>query len=162
MAHFAKLGINGKVIQVVPFDDNKCKDADGVENEEIGRQVLEFETGWPLWKQCSYNTHLGTHADGGTPLRANYPAIGDIWDDENEIFVIPKDSDNASWTLNTTTGRYDPPTEMPSYEDSIFNDGSDDLKYTLMWNESTKKWEGWNTDKSTKLAIWNGSGWDAV
>ena len=163
MAHFAKLGVNGKVIQVVPFDDDRCKDSNGNEDEEIGRQALEAETGWPLWKQCSYNTHKGTHAtEGKTPLRANYPAIGDIYDEENNIFVIPKDSDNGSWTLNTTTGMYEAPTAMPDYEDSMYNDGSNDLKYTLIWNESTKKWEGWSVDKSTKMAIWNGSSWDAV
>ena len=163
MAHFAKLGVNGKVIQVVPFDDDRCKDSNGNEDEEIGRQALEAETGWPLWKQCSYNTHKGSHAtEGKTPLRANYPAIGDIWDEDNQIFVIPKDSDNGSWTLNTTTGMYEAPTAMPDYEDSMYNDGSNDLKYTLIWNESTKKWEGWSVDKSTKMAIWNGSSWDAV
>ena len=163
MAHFAKLGVNGKVIQVVPFDDDRCLNADGIEDEEIGRQALEAETGWPLWKQCSYNTHKGEHAtEGKTPLRANYPAIGDIYDEENNIFVIPKDSDNGSWTLNTTTGMYEAPTAMPAYEDSMYNDGSNDLKYTLIWNESTKKWEGWSVDKSTKMAIWNGSSWDAV
>ena len=54
MAHFAKLGVNGKVILVVPFDDDRCLNADGIEDEEIGRQSLEAETGWPLWKQCSW------------------------------------------------------------------------------------------------------------
>lgn len=163
MAHFAKLGINGKVIQVVPFDDDRCKDSNDIEDEEIGRQALEAETGWPLWKQCSYNTHRGVHTtEGKTPLRANYPAIGDIYDEENDIFVIPKDSDTGSWTLNTTTGRYEPPVEMPDYADSMYNDGSVDIKYTLIWNESTRKWEGWSNDKSTKMAIWNGSSWDAV
>ena len=103
MAHFAKLGVNGKVINVVPFEDNRMLNADNVEDEEVGRQALELETGWPLWKQCSYNTHRGAHAtEGKTPLRANYPSIGDIYDEENDIFVIPKDSDNGSWTLNTT------------------------------------------------------------
>ena len=162
MAHFAKLGVNGKVILVVPFDDDRCLNADGIEDEEIGRQALEAETGWPLWKQCSWNTHRGTHADGKTPFRANYPGIGDIYDEENDIFVIPKDPNCDSWTLNTTTGRYEPPTEMPSYENSTYNDGENDIKYTIIWNESTKKWEGYSSDQSTKMAIWNGSSWDAV
>ena len=30
------------------------------------------------------------------------------------------------------------------------------------WNESTKKWEGFNNNRTTKLAIWNGSSWDSV
>ena len=163
MAHFAKLGINGKVINVVTFDDDRMLNADSVEDEEVGRQELENETGWPLWKQCSYNTHRGVHAtEGKTPLRANYPAIGDIWDEENQIFVIPKESENASWILNTTTGRYEAPTEMPSYADSTYVSDSVTYKYAIEWNESTKKWEGYNNDRTTKLVIWNGSGWDSV
>ena len=163
MAHFAKLGVNGKVINVVPFDDDRMLNSDGIEDEEVGRQELENETGWPLWKQCSYNTHMGTHAtEGKTPLRANYPAIGDIYDEENNIFVIPKDSNNGSWILNTTTGRYDPPTEMPSYEDSTYEVDGTMQKYAIEWNESTKKWEGFNNNRTTKLAIWNGSSWDSV
>lgn len=163
MAHFAKLGVNGKVINVVPFDDNRMLNADNVEDEEVGRQALELETGWPLWKQCSYNTHRGAHAtEGKTPLRANYPAIGDIYDEENDIFVIPKNSDTGSWTLNTTTGRYEPPTEMPSYEDSKYEADGEQRKYAIDWNESTKKWEGYSNDRTTKLAIWNGSSWDSV
>ena len=78
MAHFAKLGVNGKVILVVPFDDDRCLNADGIEDEEIGRQSLEAETGWPLWKQCSWNTHRGTHAEGKTPFRQNDAPASDL------------------------------------------------------------------------------------
>ena len=163
MAHFAKLGVNGKVIQIVPFDDNKMLNADNIEDEEVGRQELENETGWPLWKQCSYNTHRGEHTtEGKTPLRANFPAIGDIWDEENNIFVVPKNSEYGSWTLNTTTGVYEAPTPMPDYADSQYVLDGTTYKYAIDWNESTQKWEGWNNDKTTKLAIWNGSSWDSV
>jgi len=163
MAHFAKLGVNGKVIQIVPFDDNKMLNADNIEDEEVGRQELENETGWPLWKQCSYNTHRGEHTtEGKTPLRANFPAIGDIWDEENNIFVVPKNSEYGSWTLNTTTGIYEAPTPMPDYANSTYELDGTLYKYSIDWNESTQKWEGWNNDKTTKLAIWNGSSWDSV
>ena len=164
MAHFAKLGVNGKVIQVVPFDDNRMLNADNIEDEEVGRQELENETGWPLWKQCSFNTHRGSHeTEGKTPLRANFPAIGDIWDEENNIFVVPKNSEYGSWTLNTSTGVYEAPTPMPSYSVSTYTDENNDTaKYTITWNESTQKWEGWNNDSTTKLAIWNGTSWDSV
>ena len=165
MAHFAKLGVNGKVIQIVPFKDSRMLNADNIEDEEVGRQALENETGWPLWKQCSFNTHRGVHdnaGDGKTPLRANFPAIGDIWDEDNQIFAIPRDSENGSWTLNTTTGIYEAPTAMPSYADSTYVSESVTYKYSMDWNESTKKWEGFNDDRTTKLAIWNGSSWDSV
>ncbi len=162
MAHFAKLGVNGKVIQIIPFDDDRLKNADGVEDEEVGRQELELETGWPLWKQCSYNTYKGQHLNSGTPLRANYPAIGDVYDEVNNIFYRPKDEGNVSWTLNTTTGDFDPPTPMPAYDDSMYEVDGVQLKYIIDWNESTQKWEGYSLDRETKLAIWNGSSWDSV
>ena len=164
MAHFAKLGINGRVILVVPFDDDRMLNADGEEDEEVGRQALEQETGWPLWKQCSYNSHGGDHSiEGKTAFRANFPAIGHIYDEENDIFVVPRDAQNASWTLNTTTGFYEPPTPMPAYENSTYtHEDGETVKYNIEWNESTKKWEGYSIDGATKLAIWNGSSWDSV
>ena len=164
MAHFAKLGVNGKVIQIVPFEDNRMLNADNVEDEEVGRQELENETGWPLWKQCSFNTYEGAHAtEGKTPLRANFPAIGDVYDEVNNIFHKPRDIGYESWTLNTTTGMYEAPTPMPEYSASTYTDeNGDTAKYSIEWNESTKKWEGWNNDRTTKLVIWNGSSWDSV
>jgi len=163
MAHFAKLGVNGKVIQIVPFDDNRMLNADSIEDEEVGRQTLEQETGWPLWKQCSYNTHMGAHETAGkTPFRANFPAIGDVYDETNDIFYTPRDTGNESWTLNTTTGKFEAPTPMPSYSDSEYVVDGTTYKYAMSWNESTKKWEGWNNDRTTKLVIWNGTSWDSV
>ena len=42
MAHFAKLGANGKVIQVLTMDNDKMLNADGVEDESVGQQWLEI------------------------------------------------------------------------------------------------------------------------
>ena len=41
MAHFAKLGANGKVIQVLTLDNKDMLNADGVEDEAVGQQYLE-------------------------------------------------------------------------------------------------------------------------
>jgi glutaredoxin-related protein len=58
MAHFAKLGANGKVIQVLTMDNDKMLNADGVEDETVGQQYLETHNNWPaqMWIQTSYNT----------------------------------------------------------------------------------------------------------
>ena len=56
MAHYAKLGINSKVINVEVVANSDCQNADGVEDEEVGRQFLERIHNWPLWKKTSYNT----------------------------------------------------------------------------------------------------------
>ena len=44
MAHFAKLGANGKVIQVLTLDNKDMLNADGVEDESVGQQYLENTT----------------------------------------------------------------------------------------------------------------------
>jgi len=41
MAHFAKLGSNSKVIQVLTLDNKDMLNADGVEDETVGQQYLE-------------------------------------------------------------------------------------------------------------------------
>ena len=58
MAHFAKLGVNGKVIAVHGLDDDQLLNADGVEDESVGQQRLQEIHGWPaaMWIQTSYNT----------------------------------------------------------------------------------------------------------
>ena len=162
MAHFAKLGINGKVIQVVTFDNTRMLNADGIEDEEVGRQELERETGWPLWKQYSYNTLHGTHTQGKTPFRATSAGIGMFYNEEYDIFHTPRPNGFDSWTLNTTTGKYEAPTPPPDYSISTYVVDGETRKYTQLWNESTKKWEGFNNDGTTKLAIWNGSSWTIV
>ena len=109
MAHFAKLGANGKVIQVLTMDNDKMLNADGVEDENVGQQWLETHNNWPaqMWIQTSYNTTQNTHKDGGTPLRGNYAGIGYTWDEDNQIFW-PK-SPYASWVKDTTTAQWKSP-----------------------------------------------------
>ena len=46
MAHFAKLGANGKVIQVLTLDNKDMLNADGVEDESVGQQYLETHNNW--------------------------------------------------------------------------------------------------------------------
>ena len=69
MASFAKIGLNGKVIEVLSVNNEVLKDADGVEQEVNGVDFLTKLTGWAIWKQTSYNTHGGVHDNGGTPLK---------------------------------------------------------------------------------------------
>ena len=97
MAHFAKLGANGKVIQVLTLNNSDMLNADGVEDETVGQQYLETHNNWPaqMWIQTSYNTVGGTHRNGGTPFRGNYAGIGYTWDEDDQIFWPKKPY--ASW-----------------------------------------------------------------
>ena len=109
MAHFAKLGANGKVIQVLTLDNKDMLNADGVEDESVGQQYLETHNNWPaqMWIQTSYNTVGNQHKNGGTAFRGNYAGIGYEWDEDNNIFWPKKPY--ASWVKNTTTARWDSP-----------------------------------------------------
>ena len=135
MAHFAKLGINGKVIAVHAVNDKDCQDAAGVENEEVGRQFLERIFHWPLWKQTSYHTYRNTHSKGKTPLRGNFAGLGMIYDDDNDIFVGKQDY--PSWTLNVAEARWvSPAGEKPQQTTEDIHAGS-----YYQWNETTKVWD---------------------
>ena len=134
MAHYAKLGINSKVISVEVVADKDCQNADGIEDEEVGRQFLERIHNWPLWKKTSYNTHGGQHSEGGTPLRGNYAGIGMTYDEDNNIFIPKKPY--ASWTLNVSEARWQSPIgDAPALSEE------ETLTHTYEWNESGQSWD---------------------
>jgi hypothetical protein len=127
MASFAKIGLNGKVIEVQSVVNEVLYDANGIEQEAIGIDFLTKLTGWAIWKQTSYNTHGGVHSSGGTPLRKNHAGIGYTYDEDRDAF-IPKKPHN-SWILNEDTCLWEAPIAKPQ----------DDNKYS--WNESTLTWD---------------------
>ena len=138
MAHFAKIGMNGKVIGVLTMGNKDMLNGNGVEDESVGQQWLERHNNWPapMWIQTSYNTSQGTHKDGGTPLRGNYAGIGYTWDEDNNIFYPKKPY--ASWVLNTTTASWHSP----------IGDAPDDLtdeekaaNTQYVWNEVGQSWD---------------------
>ncbi len=134
MAHYAKLGINSKVIGVEVVADADCQNASGVEDEEVGRQFLERIHSWPLWKKTSYNTQGGQHKLGETPLRGNYAGIGMIYDEDNDLFLAKKPY--ASWVLNTSEARWQSPIgDAPALSEE------ETLTHRYEWNESTGAWD---------------------
>jgi hypothetical protein len=127
MAHFAKIGLNGKVIEVQSVINEVLHDANGVEQEINGIDFLTKLTGWAVWKQTSYNTRGGVHLTDGTPFRKNYAGINYTYDEDKDAFIPPKPY--VSWTLNETTCLWEAPVAYPD----------DDNDYT--WNESTQTWD---------------------
>jgi len=143
MAHFAKLGANGKVIQVLTLDNKDMLNADGVEDETVGQQYLQLHNNWPaeMWVQTSYNTSGNQHKDGGTPLRGNYAGIGYEWDEDNQIFWPKKP--HASWVKNTTTAKWESPIgDAPALtaEQEAQNEAGTH-KWEYDWNESGQSWD---------------------
>ena len=153
MAHFAKIVMSSKVIQVLTLDNKDMLNADGVEDESVGQQYLEQHNNWPapMWIQTSYNTRQAKHYDNKTgelsadqskAFRGNYAGIGYIWDEDNNLFYPKKPY--ASWVLNTSEARWqspigDAPDDLTDEEKAAFT--------RYVWNEGTGAW-----DKETPAA----------
>ena len=137
MAHFAKLGTNGKVISVLTLVNKDMLIADGVEDESVGQHYLELHNNWPaeMWIQTSYNTIQNTHKLGGTPFRGNYAGIGFIWDEDNNMFFPKKPY--ASWVKNTTEARWQSPI---GDEPELTEEEKNANKY-YVWNEEGQSWD---------------------
>ena len=117
MAHFAKIGLNNKVIEVQSVHNNELKDSNGIEQEINGIDFLTKLTGWAVWRQTSYNNNI----------RKNYAGIGYTYDEDRDAFIPPKPY--PSWTLNETTCLWEAPVAYPD----------DGKRYN--WNEETTTWD---------------------
>ena len=117
MAHFAKIGLNSRVIEILSVNNEVLKDSNGIEQEVNGVDFLTKLTGYPLWKQTSYNNNI----------RKNFAGVGYTYDEDRDAF-IPKKPFN-SWVLNEDTCLWEAPIARPQ----------DDNRYA--WNESTLTWD---------------------
>tara|TARA_R100001440_G_scaffold16610_1_gene28163 strand:+ start:1044 stop:1544 length:501 start_codon:yes stop_codon:yes gene_type:complete len=159
MAHFAKLGINSKVIGVEVVADDDMKNADGVEDEAVGIQFLERIHGWPLWKQTSYNTRGGKHykedgtesEDQSKAIRKNYAGIGYIYDEDRDAFYAPKP--HASWSLNEQTANWEAPVDFPT----VIDYGDPKKLYDIAWDETNTRWVAKDQETPTGNFRWDAS-----
>jgi|TARA_R100000482_G_scaffold109511_1_gene51781 hypothetical protein len=145
MGHFAKLGANGKVLQVLTMDNEEMKDADGNEVEAKGQEWLERHNNWPsqMWIQTSYNTSRNTHSSGDNTkaFRGNYAGIGMTWDEDNQIFWDKKPY--PSWVKDTTTASWKSPIgdapNLTAEKQSQNEAGTHNWHY--VWNEDNQTWD---------------------
>jgi hypothetical protein len=117
MAHFARIGLNNIVTDVLVVANRETMDSNGVEHESIGVEFFRGLTGHDTWKQTSYN---------GT-IRKNYAGIGYTYDSTRDAFIPPKPY--PSWTLNEDTCLWDCPVAMPTEGGSF------------TWNEQNQSWD---------------------
>lgn len=110
MAHYARVE-NGIVKDVI------------VAEQEFIDNLVSDKAG--SWIKTSYNTVAGVHVNGGTPLRKNFASVGYTYDKTRDAFIPPKQ--HASWTLNETTCRYEPPVAYPS--------GAANSNKVFVWDE---------------------------
>ena len=116
MAHFAKIGLNNIVTEVLVVANRETMDSNGVEHESSGVEFLKSLTGHETWIQTSYN---------GT-IRKNYAGIGYTYDSQRDAFIAPQPY--PSWNLNEETCRWDSPAAYPT-DGKIYG-----------WDEATRAW----------------------
>ena len=116
MAHFAKIGLDNLVTDVLVVANREIMDSTGVEYESIGVEFFKNLTGHETWIQTSYN---------GT-IRKNYAGIGYTYDSQRDAFIAPKPY--PSWTLVEETCRWVSPVAYPT-DGKIYD-----------WDESTLSW----------------------
>jgi hypothetical protein len=143
MAHFAKLGEDNIVIQVLTLDNSDMLNSNGIEEEAVGQQYLETNNNWPaqMWIQTSYNTSGNQHKNGGTPFRGNYAGIGYTWDSNDQIFWPEKIY--PSWVKNITEARWQSPIgDEPALtqEQQDQNTAGTHL-WSYKWNEQNGSWD---------------------
>ena len=159
MAHFAKLGSNSKVIQVLTLNNGDMLNADGVEDESVGQQYLETHNNWPaqMWIKTSYNTLGGKHytvttnedgtqtrtesADQSKALRGNYAGIGYTWDEDDQIFWPKKPY--ASWVKHNASASWKSPIgDAPALTaEQDAQNTADTHGWYYAWNEANTTWD---------------------
>lgn len=91
MAHWAELDENNVVLRVLVTDNNDPDEGYGFLTDAYGG----------TWIQTSYNENI----------RYNFAAVGHTYDADADAFIPP--APYPSWTLNTTSYRWEPPVAEP-------------------------------------------------
>jgi hypothetical protein len=115
MAHFAQLGENGIVLQVIAINNAELRDGQGRESERKGIAFCVDLFGG-RWVQTSYNANF----------RKNFAGIGFTYDQGRDAFIPPQPF--PSWSLNESTCQWDAPVPRPE----------DGKRY--IWDEPTTTW----------------------
>ena len=150
MSHFAKIGLNGKVLQVLTLENKYILNADGVEDESVGQQYLQQHNNWTaeMWIKTSYNTKLGkyynadgTEGDQSKAFRGNFAGIGMTWDEDNQIFWHKKPY--PSWVKDLNTASWKSPIgDAPNLTDEqILQNEDGDYDWQQVWNEDNQSWD---------------------
>ncbi len=116
MAHFAEIGKDNKVIQVIVVHNNELQNTGGTESESKGIDFCEELFGHRNWVQTSYNGNM----------RYNFASQGYTYDEVNDAFYAPQPF--ASWSLNDDF-IWEAPIPMPE-DDNIY-----------AWDEENQEWK---------------------
>ena len=101
MATYAIVNEDNEVLNVLKLADEQCEDENGNEVAEkvaaAKNDILGAESPMRLIKTSINNNGSGTCA-----------RIGDVWNEEHQMFVEPQPADRPTYVLNTTEGTWGP------------------------------------------------------
>lgn len=112
MAHFAKIGLNNEVLEVVVVNNVDTMTPQGVEDEAIGLAFLRNLTGHETWVQTSYNGSF----------RGRFAGSGYTYDADRDVFIPPKPF--PSWLLDEDTLDWIAPVLRPEGEGWVWDEES--------------------------------------
>ena len=116
MAHFAILNESNIVTEVLVVNNDVLLDGDGVEQEQLGKDLLTSLYGAGNYVQTSYNGNF----------RKQYAGKDSSYDSTKDIFIKPEPY--PSWSLDENDD-WQPPVAYP------------EAVGPYLWNEETTNWE---------------------
>ena len=124
MAHFAKIE-NNIVTQVIVVGNQDIKNLQFPESERFGQQFIKSIGLSGVWLQTSYHGNF----------RGKFAGKDFLYSKELDAFIPPRPYD--SWTLDTKTLDWVPPTPQPvnTIDTYVWNEGS------LSWKKATVNYE---------------------
>jgi hypothetical protein len=146
--YFDKISESNKVLAVHKID---------AATSEKGKAKLQEIHGWTNWVE--------TKKDGS--IRGNFAGPTMDYDSSNDLFLYEKPFD--SWTLNTSTGDWEPPVTYPSVT-TWTNESNEDRPMDIGWNEENSAWHAkklvgdGETPITDETYTWNTgtSSWDLI
>lgn len=93
MAHYALLDNNNFVIDVITGVDENDK-TNLPEEFSSWEEFYAKELNVAKCKRTSFNTSGNEHVLGGTAFRGNYAGVGYTYNEENDVFIGPKPTEN--------------------------------------------------------------------
>lgn len=114
MANFAEI-INNKVARIIVLSNADLLDANGIEQEEIGRALCQSLVNDGQWVQTSFNNRF----------RKQYGDIGFTYDKAADVFIRPQPY--PSWSLDDNYD-WQAPTPKP------------DETNCYQWQEDSLQW----------------------
>ena len=124
MAHYAEISPDNVVLNVLYVTNDIITDENNNEVDSLGVQHLR--------NNINPNANYVRTSYSGS-IREKYAGVGDLYHTESDKFYSPQPF--PSWTLNTDTLVWEPPTAKPTLTEEQSNVGS-----FYYWNEETRSW----------------------